>query len=285
MSPVRVVADSGCDLSASLVERYEIALIPLTIQIGNDSYLQGQIDAESLWQRLSNERATTSGPPLGLFRQAFERLVSAGYEVVCITLTSRHSSTFNTAWAAAQEFAGRVRVIDSYSLSLGMGLQVLTAAIAAQAGRSVEEVVALVENLRGRMQIRLVLDTLEYARRGGRLARLMPVIDRMCRALSIKPILGMIEGELKLIGAARSLKGALQRIESEAANWGAIEQIAVAHTRLPDLVEEVARRLSENLHVMQESILIGEAGPAIGVHAGPGALGVVLVIKRTPTSM
>lgn len=285
MSPVRVVADSGCDLSASLVERYEIALIPLTIQIGNDSYLQGQIDAESLWQRLPNERATTSGPPLGLFRQAFERLVSAGYEVVCITLTSRHSSTFNTAWAAAQEFAGRVRVIDSYSLSLGMGLQVLTAAIAAQAGRSVEEVVALVENLRSRMQIRLVLDTLEYARRGGRLARLMPVIDRMCRALSIKPIIGMIEGELKLIGAARSLKGALQRIESEAANWGAIEQIAVAHTRLPDIVEEVARRLSENLHVMQESILIGEAGPAIGVHAGPGALGVVLVVKGAPTSM
>ena len=162
---------------------------------------------------------------------------------------------------------------------------VLTAAIVAQVGRSVEEVVALVENLRGRMQIRLVLDTLEYARRGGRLARLMPVIDRMCRALSIKPIIGMIEGELKLIGAARSLKGALQRIESEAANWGAIEQIAVAHTRLPDLVEEVARRLSENLHVMQESILIGEAGPAIGVHAGPGALGVVLVIKSTPTSM
>lgn len=285
MSPVRVVADSGCDLSASLVERYEIALIPLTIQIGNDSYLQGQIDAESLWQRLPNERATTSGPPLGLFRQAFERLVAAGYEVVCITLTSRHSSTFNTAWAAAQEFAGRVRVIDSYSLSLGMGLQVLTAAIAAQAGRSVEEVVALVENLRSRMQIRLVLDTLEYARRGGRLARLMPVIDRMCRALSIKPIIGMIEGELKLIGAARSLKGALQRIESEAANWGAIEQIAVAHTRLPDIVEEVARRLSENLHVMQESILIGEAGPAIGVHAGPGALGVVLVVKGAPTSM
>ncbi len=285
MSPVRVVADSGCDLSAPLVERYEIALIPLTIQIGNDSYLQGQIDAESLWQRLPNERATTSGPPLGLFRQAFERLVSAGYEVVCITLTSRHSSTFNTAWAAAQEFAGRVRVIDSYSLSLGMGLQVLAAAIAAQAGRSMEEVIALVENLRGRMQIRLVLDTLEYARRGGRLARLMPVIDRMCRALSIKPIIGMIEGELKLIGAARSLKGALQRIESEAANWGAIEQIAVAHTRLPDLVEEVARRLAENLHVMQESILIGEAGPAIGVHAGPGALGVVLVIRDAPNSV
>ncbi len=285
MSPVRVVADSGCDLSAPLVERYEIALIPLTIQIGNDSYLQGQIDAESLWQRLPNERATTSGPPLGLFRQAFERLVSAGYEVVCITLTSRHSSTFNTAWAAAQEFAGRVRVIDSYSLSLGMGLQVLAAAIAAQAGRSMEEVIALVENLRGRMQIRLVLDTLEYARRGGRLARLMPVIDRMCRALSIKPIIGMIEGELKLIGAARSLKGALQRIESEAANWGAIEQIAVAHTRLPDLVEEVARRLAENLHVMQESILIGEAGPAIGVHAGPGALGVVLVIRGAPNSV
>jgi fatty acid-binding protein DegV len=107
----------------------------------------------------------------------------------------------------------------------------------------------------------------------------MPLIDRMCQALNIKPIIGMVDGELKLMGAARSLKGALQRIESEASGWGAIEQIAVAHVRLPELMEEAAHRLAEQFHVMRESILTGEAGPALAVHAGPGAFGIVLLPK------
>ncbi len=279
MSPVKIVADSGCDLPQPMLERYDISIIPLMVQIGDDVYYHGQFDLGILWRRLPNEHATTSGPPPGLFKQVFERLVSAGNDVVCITLTSKHSGTFNTAWAVAQEFAGRVRVVDSRSLSLGMGLQVLAAAIAAQAGRSAEEVVALVEDLRRRIQLRLALDTLEYVRRGGRLARLMPVIDRMCQALNIKPIIGIVDGELKLMGAARSLKGALQRIRSEASAWGPMEQIAVAHVRLPELVEEAASRLAEQFHVMRESILTGEAGPAFAVHAGPGAFGVVLLPK------
>ncbi len=283
MLPVKIVADSGCDLPGPILERYGISIVPLMIQIGDDQYYHGQFDLEMFWRRLVSERATTSGPPLGLFQQAFERLVHAGHDVVCITLTGRHSSTFNTAWAAAQEFVGRVRVVDSWSISLGMGLQVLAAAIAAQAGRSADEIVALVEELRQRVQLRIVLDTLEYVRRGGRLARLMPILDRMCRALSIKPIIGMVEGEFKFVGAARSLKGALQRIEDEVSGWEAVEQIAVAHVRLPELVEEVAHRLAERLHMVREHILTGEAGPAFAVHAGPGAFGVVLLTAAATT--
>ncbi len=279
MSPVKIVADSGCDLPAPIPERYDISIVPLVVQIGGDQYYHGQLDQEAFWRRLTRERATTSGPPFGLFRQAFERLVNAGHEVVCITLTGRHSNTFNTAWAAAQEFVGRVRVVDSWSISLGMGLQVLAAAIAAQAGYSADEIVALVEELRQRVRLRIVLDTLEYARRGGRLARLMPILDRMCRALSVKPIIGMVEGEFRLMGAARSLRGALRRIEDEISNGEAVEQVAVAHVRLPELMEEAARRLAARLHVMRESILTGEAGPAFAVHAGPGAFGVVLLSK------
>lgn len=279
MSPVKIVADSGCDLPRPILERYDISIVPLIVQIGSDHYYHGQIDLETFWRRLLSEHATTSGPPFGLFQQTFERLVNAGHEVVCITLTGRHSNTFNTAWAAAQEFIGQVRVVDSWSISLGMGLQVLMAAIAAQAGRSASEIVALVEELRQRIRLRIVLDTLEYARRGGRLARLMPIVDRMCRALSIKPIIGMVEGEFRFMGAARSLRGALQRIEDEISSWEPIEQAAVAHVRLPELVEEATRRLAARLHVVRESILTGEAGPAFAVHAGPGAFGIVLLPK------
>ncbi|HEY63691.1 MAG TPA: DegV family protein [Caldilineae bacterium] len=280
MKSVKIVADSGCDLPRQLLKRYDISIVPLVVQIGDDTYYHGQFDPEILWRRLPNERATTSGPPPGLFRQVFERLVNLGNDVVCITLTSKHSSTFNTAWTVAQEFANHVRVVDSWSISLGMGIQVLAAAIAAQAGRTTDEIVQLVEHLRRRTRVRLVLNTLEYVRRGGRLARVMPAIDRMCRALNIKPIIGIVEGEMKLMGAARSLKGALRRIESEASHWGAMEQIAVAHTRLPEFVEEVARRLAEEFHVVRENIMVEEAGPAFAVHAGPGALGVVLLPKE-----
>ncbi len=280
MGSVKIVADSGCDLPEQLLARYDISIVPLIVQIGDDTYYHGQFDPELLWRRLPNERASTSGPPPGLFHQVFERLVDAGHDVVCITLTGKHSSTFNTAWAAAQEFAGRVRVVDSWSISLGMGVQVLAAAIAAQAGRTADEITQLVEDVRSRLRVRLVLNTLEYVRRGGRLNRLMPALDRMCRALSIKPVIGIVEGELKLVGAARSLKGALRRIEKEAAGWGSIEQIAVAHTRLPELVEEAARRLAREFHIMRENILVEEAGPAFAVHAGPGALGVVLLPKE-----
>ncbi|GAB4563379.1 MAG: DegV family protein [Anaerolineae bacterium] len=280
MTPVRVVADSGCDLPEVLLKRYDIVTVPLMIQIGAESFLHGKVDLDTLWQRLTREpAATTSAPPMGLFREAFSRLVDAGHDVVCITLTGKHSSTFNTAWLAAQEFSGRVKVVDSWSISLGMGLQVLAAAIAAQAGHSADEIVRLVESLRSRMQIRIVLDTLEYVRRGGRLARLMPVIDRMCRAFSIKPIIGMTEGELRLVGAARSLKGALQRIEEDIAAWNPLERVAVAHTRAPEVVEEVARYLASRLDLLDKEILTSEAGPAFAVHAGPRALGVVWLPK------
>ncbi len=280
MAPVKIVADSGCDLPQSVLERYGIVIVPLVVQIGDDSFYHGEFDPEVLWRRLPHEHATTSGPPLGLFRQTFERLVEAGHDVVCITLTSKHSGTFNTAWAAAQEFADRVRVVDSRSISLGMGVQVLAAAIAAQAGRAADEIVRLVEDLRDRTHVRLVLSTLEYVRRGGRLARLMQAVDRMCQVLNIKPILGIVDGELHLMGAARSLKGAIRYIERESSGWRPVEQIAVAHTRLPDLVEEMARRLAEEFQVMRDQILVQEAGPVFAVHAGPGALGVVLVAKE-----
>ena len=279
MTPVKIVADSGCDLPRSLSRRHGITLVPLVVQIGGDSYYHGEFDPELLWRRLPHERASTSGPPLGRFRQAFERLVRAGDEVVCITLTSKHSGTFNTAWAAAQEFGGRVRVVDSQSISLGMGVLVLAAAMAAQAGRAADEVVRLVEDIRARTQVRLVLDTLEYVRRGGRLARLMQVIDRMCRSFDIKPILGIVEGELRLVGAARTLRGALRRIEGESARWAPIERIAVAHTRLHALGEETAQRLAARFALMRERILVAEAGPVFAVHAGPGALGIVVVSK------
>ena len=109
--------------------------------------------------------------------------MDAGHDVVCLTLPGKHSGTFNAAWLAAEEFGDRVRVVDTGSFSLGMGLQVLEAARQALAGRSAEFIQRTAESFRARTSIIFVLDTLEWVRRGGRLDLIIPMIDRVARTL------------------------------------------------------------------------------------------------------
>ena len=130
-----------------------------------------------------------------------------------------------------QEFGSRVRVFDSGSFSLGMGLQVLSAAKEALAGRSADLIQQTLENLRTRTSVIFVLDTLEWVRRGGRLDRLMPLVEKVARTLHVKPILEMRDGEFRLLGVARSYRAALQRVEDEVRVRLPVEVVAAAYTR------------------------------------------------------
>ena len=182
---------------------------------------------------------------MGAFEAAFERLVAAGRRVVCVTITSKHSGTFNAARLAAQRFGEAVKVFDSLSLSLGLGVQALAAAQAAKAGRSMQEMLALLEDLRARMRLMIVLDTLENLRRGGRADGFIPIADRMARALNIKVIINLDEGQLRLMGAARSFKGAVTRVLNTIEQLGPLEHLAVAHTRNPEMAQQVVDQLAQ----------------------------------------
>lgn len=275
---IGIVTDSSCDLPAQSLEEYEIEMVPLTVHFGTEVYRDGELTVEEFWEKASgSQHPRTSQPPVGVFEEVFERLIDRGKQVLCVTLTGKHSGTFNTACLAAQRFGEAVKVFDSFSLSLGLGFQTLAAAKAAQAGHSMHGILALLESLRARMRLLIVLDTLENLRRGGRADGFIAVADRMARALNIKVIVNVVEGQLRLLGAARTFTSALKRVLDQVEEIGALEHLAVVHTRRQETAERVAGQLAQCTGFSREHIWLRETGPVLSCHAGPGVIGVLAV--------
>lgn len=273
---VRIVTDSSCDLPRRLVERFKIAVVPLIVRFGPEVYNDAELSAEEFWERASgSHHPQTSQPSVGAFEEVFERLVAQGKQVLCLTITSKHSGTFNAAHVAAQQFGEKIKVFDSLSLSLGLGLQALAAAQAARAGRSMQEILALLEDMRARMRVLIVLDTLENLRRGGRADAFIAVVDRMTRALNIKPVINVVDGQLRLLGAVRSFRGGLRRVLDLVERLGPLEHLAVVHTRRQETAEEMADRLAERTGFPRERIRVRETGAVLASHGGARLIGVL----------
>ena len=280
---IRIVTDSGGDLPLEPKQEYDIETVPLTVHFGAEVFRDGDLTVDEFWEKAAGpHHPQTSQPPVGAYEEVFERLVALGKHVLCVTLTGKHSGTFNAAHLAAQRFGGAVTVFDSLSLSLGEGVQALVAAEAARAGRSMAEILALLENLRARMRLLIVLDTLENLRRGGRAAAFIAVADRMARALNIKVIINLEEGQLRLSGAARSFKSALARVLGTVEQLGPLEHLAVVHTRNPHTAQQVAEELAQRTRFPRERIWVRETEGVLAVHAGPGVIGVMAVPSGPP---
>jgi DegV family protein with EDD domain len=280
---VQIVTDSSCDLPRRLVERFKIAVVPLIVRFGSEAYGDGELSVEEFWGKAAGpHHPRTSQPSVGAFEELFERLVGGGKQVLCLTITGKHSGTFNAAYLAAQRFGKAVGVFDSLSLSAGLGIQALAAARAARAGRSMQEILSLLEELRARVHLVIVLDTLESLRRGGRADSFIAIVDRMTRALNIKPIVNLVDGQLRLLSAARSFQGGLRRVLSLVEQLGPLEHLAVVHTRRQEMGEEMADRLAERTGFPQERIWVQETGAVLASHAGVGTLG-VLAVPIPPT--
>ena len=278
---VSVVTDSSCDLPRRLVERLKIAVVPLVVRFGSEEYDEGELTLDEFWDKAAGpHHPQTSQPSVGRFEQVFERLIARGREVLCVTITSKHSGTFNSAMLAARRFGEAVKVFDSSSLSLGLGLQVVTAAEAALAGHPLQEILALVEDLRARMQLTILLNTLENLRRGGRADGFIPIVDRMTRVLNVKVLINLVDGQLKLLSAARSFEGGLRRLQNIVDGFKPLEHLAVIHIRRPALAEEMADRLAASIGFARERIMVGETGAALSTHGGVGVIGVVAVPIR-----
>jgi len=274
--PIRIVTDSSSDLTPAMQQAYGIPVVPLNVHFGTMSYPDDELSVEAFWEQAGNPYyPMTSQPSIGAFEQVFEGLVGEGNQVLCVTLTSQHSGTFNAARLAAERFGGAVTLFDSLSLSLGLGVQALEAARAARAGLAIPEIVSMLEGLRDRMRLLIVLDTLEYLRHGGRAAAFMAVADRMTRVLNIKLVINLVDGQLRLLGPARSYENALRRVLSLVEDMGPLEHLAVAHTRRPDTAQQMVGRLAQRTGFPQDRILMIETGAVLGSHAGPGVIGVV----------
>jgi len=283
MSKIAIVTDSACDLPPELCEQYGITSVPLNLSFGKEQYLENQVSLDEFWMRALHPPPypKTSQVSTGMFEEVFAQRIEAGNQVVCVTVTSKHSGTLNSAFAAAQRFPDKVRVFDTLTCSLAQGYQAIQAAEAATQGHTVEEILAMLEGIRARTEFIISLDTIEYLRRGGRADQVMPVLERVVRILSIKPLIRFVDGELTLQGASRSREKCKKSIREELGRHLPAEMVIVVHTRLPDEASQYADTLAQAFEFPRDKVMVGEAGPVLSSHAGPGVIAAAVVQAET----
>ncbi|TKJ28700.1 MAG: hypothetical protein CEE40_10915 [Chloroflexi bacterium B3_Chlor] len=282
-SKIRVVTDSTCDLPKGEVDRLGVVVVPLSVSFGPEVFLDGELTHDEFWEKTKGPFwPKSSQPSVGAFEEVFAPLVEEGYRVLCLTITSHHSGTYNSAWAAAQRFGGSVTVVDSLSVSAGLAWQVLAEVEAARKGMALEDIVTISHDMATRTKLFAVLDTIENVRRGGRVDKVMPLLSRLMSAFSLKPILKMVDGELDLAATARSYEKALKRIQEEVVAVAPLEKMAVIHTRLPERAASFADTLASATGVPRGQIPMVEMGPAIATHAGPGVIGAFVLSETAP---
>lgn len=281
--PVAIVTDSTADIPAALLEGRRVTVVPLTVDVGNETFQDGVnlSRAEFLTRLTRGETVRTSQPPVGAFQTRFAELTDAGNDVVAIHIAAALSGTFNAARTAAQAVAPeRIRVIDSGTVSMACGWLALEAGERAARGEDVDAIAAYVEQRRAGARVFCLLDTLEYLRRGGRISRAGSFLGS---TLQIKPILQVTDGEVHPVERVRTLRRAVERLVELAADRAPWDHLAVLHLGVPEAATAVADRLEPSSP--SAPIVRSELGTVIGVYTGPGALGFAGLVsnrERTP---
>lgn len=272
---IGVVTDSSCDLPDDLVARWGIEIVPLSIRFGDVELVdREELTTSEFWARCatSADLPSTAAPSPGRFEQAYRRLAERGATgIVVVTLSGALSATLQSAELAARSVAADgldVRIVDSRTVSLGLGTIALACAERAAAGDDLDTVEQLARQLVGRTRVFGALDTLDNLRKGGRIGNAKALL---ATALSIKPIIEVADGIVEQHGKQRTRTKALAFLVDKVASYrGRIEHLAVLHADCSD----VDAFVDELRPLTSEEIVVGQIGPVIGAHAGRGTIGV-----------
>lgn len=273
MTGVHIVTDSSCDLTEIETTTNSIGVVPLSIRFGDEEFIDREdLSADAFYAKMASTGLLpeTAAPSPGRFEQAFRGAAAVGANaVVCINLSGELSATVQSARNAATAVAGDidVRVIDSRSLTGGLGTMVLEAATAARNGADVEAVVALVESMIPRTEIYGGLDTLENLKKGGRIGSAKALLGSM---LSMKPIIHIADGAVEEAGKQRTRKRSLEWMRDQLFAEGTVEKLSILHGQAPD-IDAFLDMISERYP--REQIRLGTIGAVIGTHGGPGVIG------------
>jgi len=279
---IGLVTDSPCDLPEYLVERYKIEVVPAIIVLNGKPYRDGiDITRPAFYMQLPDLRVspTTAAPSIEDFSKSYRKLFSEGCEhVIGIFTAEKLTAIANIARKAADEFNGKVSVIESGSLSLGIGYQVLAAAEAIEKGFDLTSILAAVQSIRGRLRVYAALDTLEFLRRSGRVPQAVATLGGL---LNIKPVVELHEGLVKPVGAVRTTHQATEKLASLLKELGTLERLSILHTnterRAVEFLEKIRR---EQNRTLPEDIGIVNVTTVIGTHVGPNGLGIAAVRKN-----
>ena len=275
---VRVVTDSASDLTDEEASALGITIVPLSIRFGEEELIDRiELGADEFYARMAASDGVpgTAAPPPGAFKTAFDNCFEDGANtVVCINLSSGVSATLEAAEVGARELGDRdIRIIDSRSVTSGLGTMVLTAGRTANNGASAEEVVSVVESLKQRTYVYAALDTLENLKKGGRIGSAQALLGNM---LSIKPIIDFSSGVVEEAAKLRTRKKSLVWLRDKLAEHGdRVENLSVMHAQAED-IEDFLELLAAV--VEPSTIRVGSLGPVVASHAGPGVVGMCFTL-------
>jgi DegV family protein with EDD domain len=277
MSKIGIITDSSAFLPPGLVEEYDIRVVPLTVLWGEKSYLDGvDITTEEFYRKLkeSSVHPTTTQPNPEVFSALYQEMATEYDGVVATLISSELSGTVSSAITAAEQFDRiPVRVVDSKSTSMGLGLATLSAARAAKEGASIDEVEKRAQEICSQVRVLFVVDTLEYLHRGGRIGGASKLVGT---ALSIKPLLHLAEGRVDALENVRTKRKALGRmleLQREYAN-GRPVHAAVIHASAPEEADAFQSEVGTLFDCKE--LYKTELSPVIATHAGPGTIGLAI---------
>lgn len=272
MSKILIVTDSTAYLSPSFLERYNnVHVVPLTVNFEDVSFEDSVENNKLFVEKLKNvdKMPSTSRPAPEKFLEVFKPAVEEGGSVVCITLSSKLSGTYESALAAAKELGkDRVRVVDSKTTISGQAWLVEMAAKMAQRGETIENIVEAVEREKEKIRIALVPGTLEYLKKGGRIGGARALLGTI---LNIKPVLNVSDGYIEVLDKVRTAKKAFKRMVEEIPEDAG--RVVVSHLMAEEEAARVKQLAAER--APQAEIDTVSIGPVISAHVGPGTTGVI----------
>ena len=276
---IGIVTDSTSDLPKYLIEQYELEVIPTILILDGKEYADGQgVSRDEFYKQLPSFQTppTTAAPSIGDFSSRYDSLFKRGCDhIISIHAAGQLTAIVNSARQAAQDFPDKITVIDSGSLTLGFGFQAIAAAEAAENG--LQAALNAIQSTRERLKVYAALDTMEYLKRSGRVPGAVAALGGV---LSIKPMIELLEGEVKPIGAVRTTSQANERMLNLLLGLGELERLAILHTgaesRAKDFLGAVMQKASQSV---PRNILMVNVTTVIGTHLGPHGLGFAAVRK------
>jgi DegV family protein with EDD domain len=276
---VRIVTDSTCDIPSELEKELNIVNIPVYLIFGKTSLRDGiDITTDQFYQKLLHEPVypSTSQPTPKDFVDAYNNLSEESDGILSIHISKKLSGTINSAEQAIKTTSTKcsIEIVDSQSVSMGLGIQVIAAARMAKQGKSIDEISAAVNKMILNSQLLILFDTLEFLAKGGRIGKAKSLIGGI---LNVKPMISIKDGELVPSGQVRSRVKGKEKLLEFANSLKDIEDLAVIYSTTPDEAKELADSITS---FPKELIHVQRVGPVLAAHAGPGVLGIALKTRK-----
>ena len=283
MNRVKIIVDSTCDLPQDLVSKYDLEIVPLTVNFSDVTYYDGKtITTKELYRLVEekNELPKTAAVTPGELFLTFEKFIDEGYDIIYTGIGSSMSKSYENAVLMSKEFPeGRIEVVDSKNLSTGIGLVVLKACKWREEGKNVHEIAELMRETVPYVRSQFVIDTMEYLHKGGRCSGVVRLVGTI---LKIKPIIEVREGKMEVGAKPRGkiefgLDKLAEMLTADQENVD-LDNVFITHSMADSSCEYLKQKVKEI--VPNANILTSKAGCVISTHCGPGTIGVLYILKH-----